>query len=90
MRFWSGDDDGAVLGLSGKHSDSCDHDSLAASTFECRAGSGRAWTGKCGRGGEDCTNIVCMNVAMVVVDDDVYYVLSLVQLLAVSPHSVSR
>ena len=56
-----------LRGLSAKHSDSCDHDSLAASTCECRAGSGRAWIGKCGRGGEDCTNIVCMKVAMLCV-----------------------
>jgi hypothetical protein len=53
-----------LLGLSGKYSDSCDDDSLAASTFECKAGSGRAWIGKCGREGEDCTNMVCMKVAM--------------------------
>lgn len=92
-RFWAGDDDEVVLvwvlrGLSGKHSDSCDHDSLAASTCECRAGSGLACVRKCGRGGEDCTNIVCMKVAMLCVWLE--GVLSLVQLLSATAHSVSR
>lgn len=45
-------------GLSGKESGSCDHDSLAASTLVCRAGSGLAARGKDGRRGEDCTNMV--------------------------------
>lgn len=71
-----------LLGLSGKYSDSCDDDSLAASTFECKAGSGRAWIGKCGRAGEDCTNMVCMKVAMLWARGRCVDVLSLVQLLS--------
>ena len=86
-RFWRGDDEvvewvQVLLGLSGKYSDSCDDDSLAASTFECRAGSGRAWIGKCGREGEDCTNMVCMKVAMLWARGRCVDVLSLVQLLS--------